>query len=402
MSNEVEKEVQEEEVRLGSCLLWFLWGMSISFLSILSIVLLVLLIVSTTLNVYLGWELAGLEVSVSREGSGSIEVLPIPSEVLAAIPTNTPEVPAPTTQASEPTNSAIESQAATVAALATEIAAVSTPGPPPVPPTAMPTLPATPIMSPTVVPTAVAIGDSPSSSPDNSTSETGNGASSASPDSATAAGEAQTFVPPATSSNSYDLIPIDQRESRPAEEHGDLNLALRDPQPIDVELSLVDIPGSGIDPHAPKLSKVFDPNFINAYTVHDWDWSCNCKGVLLQEDGLVLVGIITNPGEPLFIPHTERDIYDGKYFAVVLYADEDSLTVSYSRAGSAASGYMVHYEGLYTDPNLIALFQESKGNELPGLTLDTPVGVAASDELIVAVRDNGKFLDARSRKDWWE
>jgi hypothetical protein len=38
---------------------------------------------------------------------------------------------------------------------------------------------------------------------------------------------------------------------------------------------------------------------------------------------------------------------------------------------------------------------------LPGLTLDTPVGVATG-ELIVAMRDNGKFLDARSKKDWWE
>ena len=49
----------------------------------------------------------------------------------------------------------------------------------------------------------------------------------------------------------------------------------------------------------------------------------------------------------------------------------------------------------------MALFEESKGNELPGLTLDMPVGVA-SDELIVAIRDKGTFLDARSLKDWWD
>jgi hypothetical protein len=60
----------------------------------------------------------------------------------------------------------------------------------------------------------------------------------------------------------------------------------------------------------------------------------------------------------------------------------------------------VHYLGLQVDPNLLELFRESKGNELPGLTHDVPVGVA-TDELIVAIRDRGTFLDARSRLDWW-
>jgi hypothetical protein len=197
------------------------------------------------------------------------------------------------------------------------------------------------------------------------------------------------------------LIPVEQRESRPAAEHGDLNLELRDPQPIDVELALIEIPGSGIDPDAPEFWKVLEPNIDSAYTVHDWDWSTNSKGPLLEEEDLVLIGLPTTPGEPFFIAPREQDIYDGKYFAVVLFADEDSLTFSYARGGNVIKGYTIHYQGLYTDPNLVALFEESEGNELPGLTLDTPVGLA-SDHLIVAIRDNGKFLDARSRKDWWE
>jgi hypothetical protein len=216
------------------------------------------------------------------------------------------------------------------------------------------------------------------------------------------AGGTQDFAPPTTSTNSYDLLAIEgERESRPGELHGDLNLKLRDPQPIDVELSLVDIPGSGIDPTAPKLSSVFEPNFVNAYTIHNWDWGCDCKGALLQEEHLVLVGIKTTPGEPVFIPSKPQDIFGGKYYATVLYASEDSLTFVYSRVGTVVKGYTVHYLGLHTDPNLLALYQESQGNELPGLTLDTPVGIA-TDELIVAIRDNGTFMDARSRKDWWE
>ncbi|HEX9922819.1 MAG TPA: hypothetical protein VGD99_09150, partial [Anaerolineae bacterium] len=73
----------------------------------------------------------------------------------------------------------------------------------------------------------------------------------------------------------------------------------------------------------------------------------------------------------------------------------------YAREGTVAMGYSVHYLGLYTDPNLLTLYRESKGNMLPGLTLDTPIGVAG-DQLIVAIRDNGTFLDARSINDWWD
>jgi hypothetical protein len=177
---------------------------------------------------------------------------------------------------------------------------------------------------------------------------------------------------------------------------------LREPQPADFEATLVDIPGSGIDPDAPSLSAIFEPDFVETYAVHDWDWGSNSKGDLIDDGSAVVVDIKTTPGEPIFAPQTDRDIYDGKYIAVVLYASEDSLTFVYARAGTVANGYTVHYEGMETDPNLLKLFLESTGNELPGLTNDTPVGVAADEELMVAMRDNGMFLDARSRLDWWE
>jgi len=388
MSKDVENDRQEGKV--GSCFLWFFWGLSISFLSILAVVLIVLLVASVSLNAYLGWEIAGLEMSISRSGdTASIDSIPIPTEILAAIPTNTPaaNIAMPVI---DPTENPLESQVATVSALATAVAGVSTPV------AAQPVVPPPTVM----VPTAESLSEQvPTNSPPLDSAE-----STAAPTvtgTPMAVASAQEFVPPESSSNNYQLIPIEQRESRPAAEHGDLNLKLRDPQPIDVELTLVDIPDGGIDPDAPNLGKIFEPDFVAAYTVHDWDWSSNAKGDLIKDKGVVLVGIKTTPGEPIFIPYREQDIYDGKYVAVVLYASEDSLTFSYSRAGNAAQGYTIHYEGLYTDPNLVTLFEESQGNELPGLTLDTPVGIA-SDQLIVAIRDNGKFLDARSRKDWWD
>ncbi|GIK38585.1 MAG: hypothetical protein BroJett011_24180 [Chloroflexota bacterium] len=408
MVNQAEAESAGAEGRLGGCLLWFFWGASLSFLTILSLVLLILLAASATLNVYLGWKLTGLEVSISRSGTGSsLAPALIPTDVLAAIPTQTPVLIAASTATPLPTASPLEEQVATLSALATQVAGAPAevapaPGLPPAD---------APVVLATGVPTAVAIdvpqpeANAPVPQAANPVASTATAAPPATPAAVAAASQpeaAAEFVPPATSSNSYSFIPIEgERESRPAEEHGDLNLKLRDPQPIEVDLSLQDLPGSGVDPNAPNFSKIFKPDFVRAYTVHDWDWGCNCKGKLLQEDHLVLLGLKTTPGEPVFIPPKEGDIYGGNYYAVVLYASEDSLTFLYSRAGSVVKGYTVHYVGLHTDPNLVALFRESKGSELPGLTLDTPVGVAG-DELILAIRDNGKFLDARSKRDWWE
>ncbi|MEW5960852.1 MAG: hypothetical protein AB1801_24265 [Chloroflexota bacterium] len=408
MSGEGESSRLEQEGWVGGCLLWFFWGVSLSFMTILSLVLLALLVASVGLNVYLGWQLAGLEVSVSRRDTGPIQALvPLPTGMLAAIPTQTP-LP-PSTPTPTPTESPLTMQLATLSAIATQVAAAP-PGNAP-PPAATPVVPATPL------PPAVAIG-TPAGETDESQpiagadSQTGAATPVAvAPTVETplaAAGGAQQsavaeFTPPQTSSNSYSLIAIEgQRESRPPAEHGDLNLKLRQPEPGQLDPGLVEIPGSGIDPNAPNFAASLSPDqIVKTYAIHDWDWGCNCPGNLLPKEEAVLIGLKTTPGEPIFIPKTERDIFGGKYYATLLYADKDSLTFVYARAGSVVKGYTVHYVGLYTDPNLIALFEESKGSELPGLTLDTPVGVAGN-ELIMAIRDNGKFLDARSKKDWWE
>ncbi len=410
MSTEAENENLVQEGGFGSCLLWFFWGASLSFLTILSLVLLVMLIGSVALNAYLAWQLAGLELSVSRRGVLPLEeTIPLPTTMLAAIPTNTPASTPSGSPPPGPTEALLAAQFATLSAVATEVAAASPPGMPLAapPPTATPT----PRPPPGAVPPAtIALSEAAQNSSEElpaatptpeSTQEAVATQLESTP--VASADEAALFAPPATSSNSYTMIPLEQpRDSRPPDEHGDLNLKLREPQPSSAEPTLVEIPGSGVDPSSLKLSSVFEPNFVATYAVYDWDWGCNCPGDLLPEDEAVLVGIETMPGEPIFIPKTERDIYDGKYYAVVLYASEDSLTFVYARNGTVASGYTVHYLGLHTDPNLLALYRDSPANELPGLTLETPVGVAASDELIVAVRDNGKFLDARSKKDWWE
>ena len=304
---------QEERSRsgsgLGGFLAWFFGGITLSVTIICSVVLLGLLIISTLINLFLSWEMSGVELVVN---------LP------------TVETPVTSTATPLPTSVIIEVQP-TVAEVPTEV----------------PTEPAA-----------------------------------------------------STSNNQYELIPLNgSRDSRPAEEHGDLNLNLRTPQRIQTGkgLNLLDLAG-GSDPNAPQLSQVLPPDFIAEYSAKNWDWDCNCPSDWIQ--GTALMGIKTHPGDPIRIPPTPHDIFGGVYHAVLLYASEDTITFSYTRDGTIANGYSIHYKGLQTDPNLLALYRSSTGNELPGLDLDTPVGVA-TDELIVAVRDKGTFMDVRSRKDWW-
>ncbi|MCB0163169.1 MAG: hypothetical protein KDI79_03010 [Anaerolineae bacterium] len=443
MAEEVTVTTGPQEGRVGTCLLWFIWGVSLSFTTILALVMMALLSVSIALNVYLSWQLAGLEVSITRRsGDNQLEMpVSLPTTFLVAVPTQTPSS-APITAASTPVpittgaaaaavapNSELMSQYATLAAIATQ-AAVSAPNSAPAPvqinPPALaqavsPTpqvLPPSgsaaapiPVISPTAIPPAVAIGE-PAVERESTIQEAGvDQSESDTAAEAVAAGsregqlgdsQAQTFSAPANSSNSYELVPLDgEKDKRPAAEHGDLNLALREPEPIDQEPALKDV-GAGIDPGAPNLGAIFSPDIVQTYGVHNWDWGCNCAGDLINDGHSILVGIKTTPGDPIFIPPTGAPIFGGNVYAVVLYASEDSLTFAYTRDGTVAQGYAIHYQGLHVDPNLLAKYNEAKGNDVVGLTLDTPVGVAASDELLVAVRDKGTFMDSRSINDWWK
>jgi hypothetical protein len=384
-------------------LVWLLGGISVSLFAMLSLTLLVLLIGSLALNVYLGWQLAGLEVTISQKAPAQPQMIVVTSTADAAIAATPEQAPAPNpyqpvpqvvatilptfTATPIPAAVQVETQRATVAAIATQSAA---------PPETRPDAEAA-FDPPTPAPDAGAI------SPQDSQQSPAAEVPARAPASDGVESAAVTSPPvPAESNNVYELIPLEgSREDRPAAEHGDHNLKLRDPTPIEVETRLVEIDGAGSDPNAPDFGKVFEPEIVRAYAIHGWDWEKNAKSELIQDGQAVLVGLKTTPGEDINIPHKDQDIFGGKFYATVLFADEDSLTFVYSRQGNVVNGYTVHMLGLQTDPNLVKLFNESEGNYLPGLTLDTPVG-KATDELIVAIRDNGAFLDMRSVKDWWE
>jgi hypothetical protein len=109
------------------------------------------------------------------------------------------------------------------------------------------------------------------------------------------------------------------------------------------------------------------------------------------------------PAEIIRIPDSGHDIGGGRD-AMVLYAEATRITLHVGREDSMA-GYVIHIEDVCVEPDLLALYQASNAagrHELPALTGRQPFGRALGNEIKIAVRDTGHFLDPRSRNDWWQ
>jgi hypothetical protein len=194
---------------------------------------------------------------------------------------------------------------------------------------------------------------------------------------------------------------------RPAEEHADLNLALRGYEITGAYPGLVDYGGSG-DPRAPQLDTLFAdrrlPAFPAVYQVYDWNWGCNCRGDLLTEYDVTVAGMGLTPGEVLHLPDSGYNLGDG-YEALVLYASEERITLKYTREDNVVHGYTLHVENVCVEPSLLALYRAWNQNgrgKLPALRGGQPFGRARGGEIGVAIRDAGTFMDPRSRRDWWQ
>ena len=193
---------------------------------------------------------------------------------------------------------------------------------------------------------------------------------------------------------------------RPAEQHGDLNLALRSYAPAKAHKGLVDY-GGGTDPGAPQLTGLFANRRVPAISavsrVYDWDWGCNCRGAPIAVPEVTLAGLAVSPGETIHVPHSGYSIGSG-YAVLVLYANPNRVTLKYTRDDNVVHGYTVHVEDICVEPGLLALYQSSNNagrGRLPALRAGQAIGRARSGQIGVAIRDSGAFLDPRSRKDWW-
>jgi hypothetical protein len=197
--------------------------------------------------------------------------------------------------------------------------------------------------------------------------------------------------------------PTDRR----ADTHPDLNLGVRGWEPVHTGLVLIDYDGL-TDAGAPQLADLFDnqraPVLTSAYQIFDWDWGCNCRGAAIADWPATLIGMGTTPNEVIRVPSADANI-GGGYVALVLYADARRITLKYTREDNVLHGYTVHLEDVTVDSNLLTLYRSldrSGRGDLPALRPRQVIGVARGNEIQVAIRDSGAFLDPRSRKDWWK
>ena len=194
---------------------------------------------------------------------------------------------------------------------------------------------------------------------------------------------------------------------RPAAIHADLNLSMRSYEATSGYRGLVYY-GGNPDLNAPQFPTLFadyrTPTFTNLYRVYDWNWSCNCRGGLIGDPAVTLLGLGTTPGEIVRVPRSGYNIGQG-YQVLVLYASPDRITLKYTREDNVVWGYALHVEGICVEPSLLSLYRslnDAGRGRLPALTADQPFGRARGREIGVAIRDCGSFMDPRSGRDWWQ
>lgn len=222
------------------------------------------------------------------------------------------------------------------------------------------------------------------------------------------------------------LTPNPPPTDRPAEQHADLNLALRGYAATTDTLGLVDYGGAG-DSRAPQLYTLFAdgrvPIFSGVSQVYAWNWETNSRAELITSPPVTLAGMQVSANEALHVPISGYNIGTraarvpegvvrdapnddpNAYEVLVLYATTERITLKYTREDNVIRGYTLHVENVCVAPELLALYRQwndAGRGQLPALKAGQAFGRALGAEIGVVIRDNGTFMDPRSRKDWWQ
>jgi hypothetical protein len=192
-----------------------------------------------------------------------------------------------------------------------------------------------------------------------------------------------------------------------AETHPNMNLSVRGYIPVNEALALVTF-NPGNDSKAPQFPALFGdlrtPVFTTTYQAYRWDDDYTHPIGLETGADVTVLGMGTLPGETIYTPDSDYEVAAGGYEYLVMYAGVSDLTI---HIGSEDEfyGYVLHIDGVCTDPDLLALYQQSDAAgryHLPVLKGHQAFGKALSGEIQIAIRDWGGFLDPRSRNDWWQ
>ena len=210
---------------------------------------------------------------------------------------------------------------------------------------------------------------------------------------------------------------------RPAYNHADKNIELRGVSPntdSNLERELIDY-GADDPTQPPQLATLFSPNRVPPLSdflqVHQWAWASSptpgTRAEPITIPAVTALALEVDAGTRLYAPSSGYDIGAGME-VIVIFADEDTVALHYTREDTGARGYTVHIDGICTDPNLLTLYNSldradgprylfpSPGYDLPTLPAGQTFGTASNDDIVIAIADTGAYQDPRSCNDWWQ
>ena len=217
---------------------------------------------------------------------------------------------------------------------------------------------------------------------------------------------------------SYETLSINgSPETRAISGHPDYNIALRGWEAVpNARKEIYDMgPSADPDPNTPpQLKGLFADNRIpqvsGTYQMYDWNWGAGdnigSKGGLYSAPPEVqLLGTLVTKGEVLKVPDSGYEITSG-YEVMVLYADDNSIMLSYKGEDTAATGYVLHVLDVCVEPRLLALYTASNQGggarvRLPALKAGQAFGRSKETEVKFTIRDTGSFMEPRNTQNWW-
>lgn len=221
----------------------------------------------------------------------------------------------------------------------------------------------------------------------------------------------------------FDLIGVQgsyYKNNQLTDENADFRLSIigyaSTPESNAAPLTLVDY-GGPADGGAPRLHTIFSPSriptFVKNHQRYDWNWNESApppygtRGGINTQWPVSVLDVATTKGEAISIPDRNATNSTAGTHAMVLYADARQITLVYGDQDRVDSGYVVYLANFCVDPALVTLYRAQLQNgkratgKLPALRNDQKIGEADGSFITIAVRDQGPFLDPRSRKDWW-
>ncbi len=200
----------------------------------------------------------------------------------------------------------------------------------------------------------------------------------------------------------------------PPENNPDYRILLLGYNPVDKVKGLMDY-GPSNDPNIPPqfttlFASPWTLTILNTYQANGWDWDNHRPIPTPWTDPEVsVIGIQTAPKTIVQVPDSSymigAECGDGGCDALVLYASQSEITLRYAREDDVYPGYTVHIAGICVEPSLLSLYQQKNvegRSSLPAVRGGQPIGRAWGSEIVVAIRDNGPFLDPRDCNSFWK